>query len=315
MIKICFVSWHYQNTRVFLDTIIKMTPGLSGKWKNIEAVLDPNQADYVAIFDGSNDNIPNADRKAIYFGQHPNCLPSFRKWEGLPALLKFDLGAYVNPGEWWITNSYDQLMALQPPIKNNRLLCVCTGHTHTPMYRQRLTFLEEYCTKHKDLVLYGRPQENYVTRTKLLPYYKGALGNKHPDGTKGEHLVGKEEVLLNSRYSLEFDVGPTINYFSERFYDALLLWAMPIYFGSNNVHNFMPAGSFRYFDQANLNDVNEVHNIANSNIREDNLGIITHARDLLLNKYQMWAMVHHVVNNIGDYRRDQLATYNAWIAN
>ena len=93
-----------------------------------------------------------------------------------------------------------------------------------------------------------------------------------------------------------FDVGPTKNYLSERFYDALLMWAKPIYFGSTNVHEFMPQGSF---EQINILDLNETDKVINI-IKEQPIDYkaIKEARDLLLNKYQLWAYVYNVIKGI-----------------
>lgn len=300
MIKVFFTSYHFQTPQTFLNTIIKMTPGNSGRFKNIEAVTDINSADYYIIMDGANHPLPNAEKKAIYFGQHPTGLKSFKDWKEQPALLRLSLDKFLCMGEYWISHSYDELTALQPPNKTKELLCVCTGHTHLDMYAQRLKFLEAYCEKYNNLDLYGRPQENYNNNQILKPFYRGVLGHKYPDGTKGEHLQGKE-ILLDYKYSIEFDVGPTKNYFSERFYDALLLWTFPIYFGSNNVHEFIPKEAFTYIDPWNLSDINKVDTLVKQDVRKDNLAAIAKARDLLLNKYQLWAYTNHVVNNIGEF--------------
>ena len=309
MIKVCFLSWHYENTRVFFDTLVKMTPNMSGCWKNIVAVLDPKQADYYIIMDGIGYPLPDMDTKAIYFGNHPTGLASYLNWADKPALLKLTLDKHLNNGEWWIGHSYDELSALTCPVKTKDLVCICTGHNHLAtgardprMYQRRLEFLEAYCEKYTDLQIYGRPIQNFFDRPKLLPYYRGILGHMNPDGTKGEHLVGKESVMFDYRYSIEFDVGPTTNYISERVYDALLLWTYPLYFGSNNVAKFLPKECFSYIDTSNLESINLVNSVANSGRREDNLKAIEEARYLLLNKYQTFAYAHAVVNNIDKFK-------------
>ena len=309
MIKVCFVSWHYQNTKVFLDTLIKMTPGLSGVWKNIVAITDPDQADYVIVCDGANIPIKNPESRVIFMGNHPTGLASYLNWHDKPALLKLTLDKHLNNGEWWIEHTYDELMALQCPVKTKDLVCVCTGHNHLAtgavdprMYIKRLEFLGEYCKKYSNLRVYGRPIENYFDRKDIFPYYKGVLGHRQPDGTKGEHLVGKETVLYDTRYSIEFDVGPTVNYISERVYDSLLLWCYPFYFGSTNVEKFIPKDSFQYINTSNLGDVDLVNSVVSGNCREDNLKAIEEARYLLLNKYQTFAYTYHVINNLDKFK-------------
>lgn len=301
MIKVAFLSWHYKTPEVFLDTIIKMTPNKSGKWENIEATTDIDKADFCVVFDGYSGQLP-FDR-TIYMGQHPDCCPtSFRTWEDKKALLKMHLRKFLNPGEWWISYDYDFLSSLKADFKKStNLSCIMTYQIHNPMYAQRPAFVQELVKKTRKIELYGRPQEKFENDELLKSLYRGPLGFNKPDGTKGEHLIGKEEVLMNSRYTLEFDVGPTRNYFSERFYDSLLLWCMPIYFGSNNIDKWIPRNAFQYIDINKLEDTDKVIQIVNSDLREWNIDAIAEARDLLLNKYQTWAYVHSIVNNINYY--------------
>ena len=52
--RVCFLSHHFESPEVFLDSIIKMTPGCKGVWKDMVAVTNPNEADYYIIMDGWN---------------------------------------------------------------------------------------------------------------------------------------------------------------------------------------------------------------------------------------------------------------------
>ena len=297
MIKVCFLSWHYASPEIFLNSIIKMTPGCSGKWKDMEAVIDPFQADFCIVIDGYNKPFPK--ERAIYVGEHPDCCKtSFRTWDKEEALSKLSLDKYLNPGEWWIKYEYDYLVRLKPVPKSKKLVCVCTYQTHNPMYEQRAIFLEHFVQHTPDVAvwfsLFGRPEEKYRGNPNFKWVYGGPLGVNKPDGTIGEHLVGKE-IIQDYTHALEFDVGPTKNYFSERFYDALLLWTMPIYFGSNNVHEYIPKEAFEYVNIHDLNDSKKIANIVSSPV---NLEKMAEARDLLLNKYQLWPYVYNIIKNL-----------------
>lgn len=292
-IKVCFCSWHYQTNQLFLDTLVKMTPNRSGKWHNMVAVTNPQEADFVFVFDGYSGELPK--NRTVYLGQHPNCLKSFRKWEDKEVLLKLPLDQYLNPGEWWISHDYDTLTNMHPPFKTKGTACIMTYQTHNDMYAQRPKFIGElakYCT----FDLYGRPEEKFKADSNLVQHYKGSLGKNVPNGMLGEHLIGKE-ILIDYTYTIEIDVGPTINYFSERFYDSMLLWCMPVYFGSDNIHQWLPPEAFHYFDIEDLNDVHKIKDIINSDSWAQNLHKISHARDLLLNKYQLWAYCYNIVTN------------------
>lgn len=308
MIKVMFTSHHFTDEQTFLDSILKMTPGKKGIWKDMVAVTNPKEADYYAIFDGSKHQYPDMKEKAIYFGQHPYTpySPVEKLFPGKQALLKFPLKHYLNPGEWWIPHTYDELMALEPPKKTKKLFVCHTYQTHHEMYYQRPKFTKAFIEEYPDFDfdLYGRPPDPFRNDPILSKRYKGVLGIENYDALKGEHIVGKEN-MIDYEYSIEYDVGLCKNYFSERLYDAILLWVFPFYFGCNNLSSYLPM-CFEYFDQYDTEQ--EPHKIMNS-ILNDTRSIfmedIKEARDLLLNKYQTFPYVYDVVTNIDKYRAEQ----------
>lgn len=300
---VCFLSHHYSSPEVFLDLLSRMTPNKSGKWKEMEAITDPFKADYCVVMDGYNKLFPK--ERTLYFGQHPiNASKAFRSFKNVPQLASFPLDKHLNPGDWWIPYDYDTLMAMKPPKKTKDLCSVIIYHKKDRLMRhKRILFMRNLANKYNNVDLYGRPEELYKQDEILKEIYKGCLGKDSHifDAGIGEHYLGKEKVG-DYRYSLEFDVGKTINYLSERFYDAILLWTMPIYFGSTNVEDFVPINSFRYVDLDNYNDENEVQKVidlVSSSFREENLKAIEEARYLLLNK---WATFPYIYSKIKELK-------------
>jgi hypothetical protein len=254
MIKVCFVSQHFKNPTVLLNTIIKMTPNRSGKWKDMEAVTDPFMADFVVCVDGSSGSIKIPLDRALYFGQHPKGVKSYSSLHNLPhAKGTYSLENYINPGEWWISYDYDALVALQPPKKTKDLVSITTYRQYDdkPTYGHRIRFLEEYVKRTKNIDIYGRQIFQFQNNPILKDVYRGVAGIEEDKMNVflGEHIIGKD-IEIDYRYALDFDVGqnhtglPVKNYFSERFYDSMLLWTMPIYFGSDNLHEYLPKDSF-----------------------------------------------------------------------
>lgn len=295
MIRVCFLSWHFESPEIFLKTLLKMTPNKSGRWKDMMAVIDPYNADYCVIMDGYRGKFPK--ERALYFGQHPQyASPSFKDYKNTECLKAFPLSHHLNPGEWWISHDYDTLMKMRPPKKTKKAICVMTYQTSYSVYQQRISFMHEFVKNYKDFDMFGRPREKYELDPKFKEVYRGVLGNNKFDAYKGEHIIGKE-VLIDYRYSLDFDQGKTANYFSERFYDAMLLWTMPIYFGSTNVHKFVPENSFRYVDIDNITDyeIKKTIKVIESDFREQNLDAMKEARYLLLNEWQTWPRIYDII--------------------
>lgn len=316
-IKVYFTSHHFKNSEEWVKSILRLTPNNSGKWKNIEYTLNPNEADFYLIMDGTNEKLPDMKQKAIYMYEHPYT-PGSPVEKGLNqtnCLLNLPLKDFLNFGELWIEYDYDYIMNLKPEDvkKDKNTICVATYQIHNNMYAQRQVFLRELVNRYPNIELdiYGRPVEKYAEDIVLKPYYKGCLGNNTYDATKGEHIVGKN-VIENYKYTIEFDVGPCQNYFSERFYDSLAVWCTPIYFGCQNMSRYLPheGKAYHIFDQHNLEDVNKINEIIN---QPPDFKAIAEVRDILFNKYQMFAYCYHVVNNINSYLKDAKGTQEQWI--
>ena len=312
MCKVCFYSHHFGSTVVLLRTIQKMTPGRSGQWKDMIAVVDPFEADYVIVLDGMcKDSIPL--NRAIYFAQHPLGVPAYRPLtDKAEAIAVFPNDKFLNPGEWWISYSYDELSAMEPPIKTKDLISITTYQQHCdrPTYNHRIRFLEEYVLRSSNIDIYGRQETRFKNNSILRRYYRGVAGRKEVDlhHKTGDHIIGKD-IEKDYRYALDFDHGkictgaPVHNYFSERFYDSMLLWTMPLYFGSDNVEDFLPKDSFVNIDiSGEIEDVRKnVHkaiDIVNSDFREQHLKEMKEARELLLNKYQLWPFVYDKIKTL-----------------
>ena len=299
--KVMFVSWHFKTPELMLQVYSKMTPNCSGKWGNIEATLNPKEADFFIVIEGYKGQFD--PKKALYFGQHSIVSPNFKDFKNTKCLASFPLHKYLNPGEVWIDYTYDELIKLPPSIKKHDLCCITTYQTHRQMYIDRIKFMMKFYKYSENCHLYGRPPEKFLKNKVLNPHYKSYLGRGDDTMSIGTYVSGKN-ILLDYRYSLEFDQGKTVNYVSERFYDSMLLWAMPIYFGSINVEEFYPGNSFRYVDisiQDSTLEVQKVMEIIKSNFREEHMEDIAIARELILNKYLTFPYVHNIINNLDKY--------------
>lgn len=311
--KVCFVSKHFKDTSALLQTIIKMTPERSGKWREMEAVTDPFAADYVVCVDGAYTDMNIPRERALYFAQHPKGTTSYRSFQGMPeALGVFPNDICINPGEWWINYDYDTLMSLPPPKKTKDLISITTyrHEEHKPTYDHRIRFLEEYVKKSKNIDIYGRQEWMFGRNAILKDVYKGVAGLPvgGMDVSIGEHFIGKD-IEIDYRYALDFDVGQTFtgapvhNYLSERFYDSMLLWTMPIYFGGDNVHEFIPKDSFVYIRidgtaEEVSKEAERAIGVVNSTLRERNITAIGEARQILMNELQIWPFVYNKIKSL-----------------
>ena len=114
----------------------------------------------------------------------------------------------------------------------------------------------------------------------------------------------KKEGVLPYRYHLTIENGSSPFYFSEKIVDPLLCWSMPIYWGCKNIDKFLPKGSYVNIDINKSGVEDEIIMISKSNLFEENISAISEARDLILNKYNLWDTIEksiHSQNLIKDY--------------
>ena len=273
---VCFMypSWTEEET---LEMYRKMTPGCSGVWEDMVAITNRHEADYCVVIDYTHERVD--DSKTIYVSAHPMMAgyTGYKDQSNKP--LKLDAKDTFGFGEWWLKYDYDYLSALEPPEKTKDLCCIMSDTDGDFGRTRRKQFIKEY---KYPLNLYGRIKGS-----------KGILGSREPYG--GNHTHGKEDVLREHKYSVEIDVGITRNYFSERVFDSLLMWCLPFYWGSDNLGDYLPDNSFRYCDI--YGDGKEIEDMVNRDIRKDCLEDIAVARQLLLNKYQIFPRIYEFISN------------------
>ena len=288
--KVCILQTEWPNDKV-LRHYAKMTSGRKGIWKDMIGVTSINEADYVAVIDYTTQDI--GKKPAVYLGAHPLGMAGYRGFENAPnAIAKYDLRHTFGFGEWWLEEDYDTLSALDNPIKTKTLSCILSDKTINPGHKQRIKFVEGFCAKYsKRLDLYGRinPKRDSI----LYDSYRGILGFDRRHLNYAEHFnCGKTSALLPYEYTLEFDDEWSSRcYFSERVFDDLLLWCMPIYSGGLDIGKFIPENSIVPFNRGTTQP-EEIIEIIDSGFRDKHIEDIREARHLLLNKYQVWARVY-----------------------
>jgi hypothetical protein len=275
--KVCFIYDPWPNEKT-LGIYKKMTPNCSGIWKDLEAVTNQSDADWCVVIDDTTRPM-NPDR-TLYVSAHPH-MPGYEGYRDQSQHKhKLDEKETFGFGEWWLDYSYDELMAMGPP-KKEKDVCWIISNSVGGYGRERRKELAKQLNGLVDV--YGR----------IHGVGRGKLGVADNDG--GNHCWGKEEVLQKYRYSVEVDVGPTKHYFSERVFDSLLMWCMPLYWGSTNLEDYLPKDSFRYIDI--YGSGKDILEISKTDIREKNLAAIAEARQLLLNKYHIFARAHDYISN------------------
>lgn len=281
-IKIYFApAWGLSN-KDMTDWYKKQTPKNKGFWANFECTYNKNEANYIIMQDVTSENIDKT--KTIFFGKEPNHIAKHRCNNCLKE-FHHEKGNTWMPQVWWLDFTYDELIKLKPE-KTKNLSVINSIKQSTIGHRKRVSLINKLAKKYpKELDVWGSITNG---RTNKKPF-KTKLPPKN-----------KKEGILPYRYHLTIENGSSPFYFSEKIVDPLLCWSMPIYWGCKNIDKFLPKGSYINIDINKPGIEDEIIEISKSTLFEENIDYIAEARDLMLNKYNLWPTIKKsfITNNI-----------------
>lgn len=287
MNKIYFApAWGLSNKNM-TDWYKKQTPNESGIWDDLVCTYNKNEADFIVMQDVTSENINRS--KTIFLGKEPNyiarhdCPNCFRS-------MHHEKGNSWMPQTWWVNLTYDELKNGKSPNKTKNLSVVSSRKTQSNGHKKRMKIINGLANKYpNDIDIWGSITNG---RQNQGPYRTGLPPRDKKDG------------LLPYRYHFVCENGSTPYYFSEKIVDPLLCWSMPIYWGCKNIHKFLPEGSYININVDDPNAVDKIIDISKSDIREQNIDKIKEARELILDKYNIWSTVDLSIksdNLIRDY--------------
>ncbi len=146
------------------------------------------------------------------------------------------------PAIWYVGSSFRELNEMGPPDKLRPRCWITSGIDRTDHHRQRLAFMKLVRSSGLELDLYGRD----------LPEWAQAMGK----------VENKWNVMAPYHYNLAIEnYAENEWYVSEKLWDALLAWCLPIYYGGPAADRLLPPGSFLRLpslDQKGIDYIREV---------------------------------------------------------
>lgn len=129
------------------------------------------------------------------------------------------------PAIWYHGNSFRELNEMPPPKKVALCSWITSGINRTLNHRQRLEFLRSLQESEIPFDLYGRNLPKWS-------HSRGELNNKWYGMAPYYYNLSIENYKDNNWYV------------SEKLWDALLAWCLPIYYGGPAADKLLPPGSF-----------------------------------------------------------------------
>ena len=276
-IKVAFTSNWNKNSKWFLDRFNQQTPGNSGIWGIVEGVADAKDADYLVVW-GNYAEDPKFDRsKIIQFRREPNFIEGFKAIPRSGHVI--DYNDYFHASSWFVHKPFDELVNETYPDKTKKASIISSAK-----WKDRNRFVKKLYKSDESMSIdfYGRGIGHFIKNKG--PNFKGEITSD----------VGycKSSGLYDYEYTLALENSSQENYFTEKIIDCYLTWTMPIYWGCPNISDFFPDNSYYNIDISRPEDAIE---IINNEIEDKHIEALTEARNLVLNKYNMWAVIEERV--------------------
>ena len=295
-IKVSFMC-NWGQTPLELHNKYKLfTPFRRGSWENLESTPSISDSDVVFLMEGpgpqSQEVIRTLKNKRLFVIRHepPTIIPSSRLGlNAVPAelreqttLIDYETQPIWFFSKWELAYSHtpEELMNFQYPSKEAPLSCLVSNKTMVPGHVKRLQFVQKIINTDPNLLtLFGRNR---------IPY------RKHMGAIPAEK---KYKAYERFHYTLCFENSQVNNYFSDKIFDSLLMWSMPIYWGAPNLGDYIPQESFHTLGcDLGEADIHKVIEICKTRPTKENIEAIREARHLIMNKYSLWPSLKYILD-------------------
>jgi hypothetical protein len=288
------------------DWLWKQTPHPFGVWGNIQMLATADKPDFLLMYQFDFPNTPPSSpwwklgkkqpvttevdyttlfrevpqERIIYLTREPpldyNLDKTLEKYQKAQHYCGYISGPdqyapipdYM-PAIWYHDNSFRDLNELGVSEKQETCCWITSGIDRSDNHRRRLDFLRLLLNSPLKFDLYGR---------------------RLPEWAKGKGTVeNKWHVMSPYYYNLAIEnYADNEWYVSEKLWDALLAWCLPIYYGGSAADKLLPPGSFLRLpslDEKGLAYIQEV--TANLDAWHDAKDAIAEARQIILHKLNL----------------------------
>lgn len=286
MKKIYFAPTYWANTQTIFDDYKFQTPNNDGVWENIQGTCNLDEADYVLI----QDNTPIVGQLSrfrpgnlIYISREaldPNSIHSYPPDRYNHFSCRDNTGylttrwMFRQQGYGGTTKTYTELKNYESIEKTKEICCIlsnteaCEGHT------LRKRFVQSFMSKYK-LDLFGS-----------VSFANSTMLNND-----------KFNTLKDYKYCLGFDNQDNIDhFFGTQFTDTILAECVPIFWCGTDLSKHFHTKSFIQFNARDNNEIDRIIDIIKNDNYEERLPWVKEAKDLLLDKYNLWPTLKKIID-------------------
>lgn len=198
---------------------------------------------------------------------------------------------WAGNADWHIMESWDHLASLSTNRQSSGVSMIMSEKRDLPGHIDRVEFANSLMSKSFLIKRFGRGTSNPVEN--------------------------KDEALKDFAYSIAIENSQQANYFTEKFYDCLLSWTVPIYRGATNIGNFFPPESFIYLpDDTQAASELLLGITKDGKDYESRIAAMGEARKKILHNYTLYALLTEfmeISSPKGAWSRTSLDNLDSWI--
>ena len=290
MIKITFFLFGDIQVKNYSNYSL-MTSNNLGIWNKLKGTSNVHESDIIVFMEGVSKNFDMnllVKKKVICFPREPFVNKNYEKF-------KFSYGFTYNNFYHVVTNpqfinkDYDFLSGLKYNEHSMRFSAIISNKSGGPSYKLRRNVLIMLSQKYPKLCdIYG-----YGWKNELGVSYKGQLGYYHK--TKDINKKSKYDALIDYKYTLCIENCAKKKLFFRKITDLILCWCIPIYYGCPNIEDYLPKHSFYKIDIKDPNCIENIKEIINKPITAENITALETAREMILNKYNVWPTIENIL--------------------
>lgn len=270
-------------------------------WGNCEFVFnDSNDYDYLVVLDGIDKTVitlVNKQHRLLFLGEPPHVkeyTKKFRKQFGYVyscqrslinnghskrsyPMLPWMIGcSYQNNLQKWNNKDFYDYIDFKNiiPCHNINKACLITSNKNfTQGHRNRVKFVEYILSKKLDFIdVYGNGYKPIPDKLDVLTKYKYAV------------------IIENCSYP---------DYWTEKLSDCFLAGSYPLYYGAPNISDYFDEGSYTKINILEMDKaISIIKSAIDNNLYELNKKSVSNAKNLVMDKYNMFAMIANEVDKI-----------------
>jgi hypothetical protein len=276
----------------------RQTPGEKGRWGNCQFIINQEieECDYWVVYEDvkSPEKVRCASQNTLLVTGEPPSVKTYseqyldlfgtiltchrnlhhkdviNRQQALPWMVG---GKFIKETKSWkedFTKNYDELIQTDIFNKDRLASVILSRKTGTPGHRKRVKFLK---------------------------YLKKELrGDLDIFGVGYNEIEDKWDGISPCKYYFAIENSCYPDYWTEKLSDCFLAGAYPLYYGCPNIFDYFPQNCLKVIDINNPKKaISDITSAINQNAYENNVGHIQHARNLILNEYNLFPTLEKII--------------------